>query len=167
MAAARSATLPLAQAKARWQSLPPRERKGVVIATAVVAAAATWWLLLGPSLATLRSAPARHQALDAQLVRMGGLQAQARAMQAQPPANPTEVAGALEASVRASLGETARLVMAGDRATVTFSQVPGPALAQWLAQARLNARALPAEARMQRNAAGTWSGSVVLHLPAR
>jgi general secretion pathway protein M len=167
MAATRNPTSSLARAQARWQSLPPRERSGVAIATAVVAAAVTWWLLLGPALATLRSAPARHQALDTQLARMGALQAQARAMQALPPANPAEVAGALEASVRASLGETARLVVAGDRATVTFSQVPGATLAQWLAQARLNARALPAEARMQRNAGGTWNGSVVLHLPAR
>jgi general secretion pathway protein M len=165
--AARAAVQPLAQARARWQSLPSRERSGVVVATAVVAAAVTWWLLLGPALTTLRTAPARHQALDAQLARMGALQAQAQAMQAQPRANPAEVTGALEASVRASLGESARLVVAGERATVTFSQVPGPALAQWLAQARLNARALPAEARMQRNAAGTWNGSVVLHLPAR
>jgi len=167
MAAHRIASLPLAQARARWQALPPRERSGVVVAAAVVAAAATWWLLLGPALATLRTAPQRHQALDTQLVRMSALQAQARAMQAQPRANPAQVTGALEASVRTSLGESARLVIAGDRATVTFSQTPGAALAQWLAQARLNARALPAEARMQRTAAGTWSGSVVLHLPAR
>ena len=42
---------------------------------------------------------------------------------------------------------------------------PG-ALTQWLAQVRLNVRVLPAEARLRRNAAGTWDGTMVLNLGA-
>ena len=41
------------------------------------------------------------------------------------------------------------------------------ALAQWLVQARLNARALPSEARLVRSAAGTWDGTLVLNLGRR
>ena len=40
-------------------------------------------------------------------------------------------------------------------------------VAQWLAQARINARALPGEARLNRTAAGLWDGTVVLTLPSR
>jgi general secretion pathway protein M len=38
------------------------------------------------------------------------------------------------------------------------------ALAQWLTQARLNARAVPAEAKLAGNGAGSWDGIVVLNL---
>ena len=41
------------------------------------------------------------------------------------------------------------------------------ALAQWLTQVRTNARAIPGEARLARNPAGGWDGSLVLTLPAR
>ena len=52
-------------------------------------------------------------------------------------------------------------------ALVTLAGVPPDALAQWLAQARINARAVPGEARLQRNAAGQWDGTLVLNLPPR
>jgi general secretion pathway protein M len=44
--------------------------------------------------------------------------------------------------------------------------MPADALAQWLAQVRLNVRVLPAEARLRRSAAGSWDGTLVLHLAA-
>lgn len=153
--------------QARWNALAPRERTLVVAAAAVVLLALLWWVALGPAIATLRGADAQHRALDAQLAHMQRLQAQARAMQALPRQNPEEATRQLEAAIRQQLGTSARYSIAGDRVTVTLVNAPAPALAQWLSQVRTNARAIPGEARLTRNATGGWDGSIVLALPAR
>lgn len=153
--------------RARWLALAPREQLLVAAAAALLAAALAWWLLLGPAIGVLRGADAQHRALDAQLQQMLRLQAQARAMQAQPPQTHDEALRLLELSIRQQLGTAARYSIAADRVTVTLSGTPSDAFAQWLAQARVNARALPAEARLQRNAAGAWEGTLVLTLPPR
>lgn len=163
---------------ARWAQLAERERRLVLIAIALVATAALWWLALAPALASLRSADARHRQMDAQLQRMLALQAQARTLQAQPKLAYDEALRALEAAVKQGLGPGARLQVAGERATVTLKGVSAEALAQWLTQARVNARATPSEARLVRNAgvgaagtgainAPTWDGTVVMSLPTR
>jgi general secretion pathway protein M len=51
--------------------------------------------------------------------------------------------------------------------TITLNGTAPDALGQWLTQARTNARVLPAEARLTRDAAGLWNGSLVLALPPR
>ena len=105
------------------------------------------------------------------------LQAQAKTLQAQPKLSYDDALRALESSVKQGLGPTARLQVAGERATVTLKGVSADALAQWLTQSRVNARAAPTEARLVRNAAvsgptpsasaATWDGSVVMTLPTR
>ena len=110
------------------------------------------------------------------------LQAEALQLQAQPRANADDAQRALQASVSAALGASARLVQSGDRATLTLKGTPADALAGWLAQARSNARAVPQEVRLVRSPApesrtattantGTppvrWDGSIVLALPPR
>ena len=147
------------------------------MAIAVVGVAALWWLGLAPALGSLRNAEARHQLVDAQLQQVQALQAQAKTLQAQPKLAYDDALRALESSVKQGLGPTARLQVAGERATVTLKGVSADALAQWLTQARVNARAAPTEARLVRNAAvsgptppagaATWDGSVVMTLPAR
>lgn len=151
----------------RWTRLAPREQILVAAATALVAAALVWLVLLGPALSTLRSADVQHRALDAQLQRMLGLRAQAQAMQSQPKQNFDEAMRQLETTVRQRLGTTARMSIAGDRVTLALAGTPPDALAQWLAQARVNARAVPVEAHLTRNAAGLWDGTLVLALPPR
>ena len=69
----------------------------------------------------------------------------------------------LEASVK-PLASTAQMTVVGERVSVTFKGVSADVLAQWLAQARLNAHAMPSEARLQRSATGTWDGTLVLSL---
>jgi general secretion pathway protein M len=54
-----------------------------------------------------------------------------------------------------------------DRVTVTLKAAPAGALAQWLATVRQNAHTAPVEARLVRNPAGTWDGTLVLNLDAR
>jgi general secretion pathway protein M len=126
-----------------------------------------WLIAIGPALATLRTAEEQHRALDAQLQRMRGLQAQAQALQSQPKQSHEEALRLLELSVRQRLGTSARLVIAGERATITLTGTPPDSLAQWLTQARVSARALPGEARIYRNTGGLWEGTLVLALPPR
>lgn len=160
-----------ARLRRRWQALPPRERALAAAAAGLLAVTLLWWLALGPALSLLRSAPAQHQALDAQLQRMLRLQAQARAMQATarslPPVPREDARRALEDAVRQHLGDAARLNVGGDSATLVLTGVPGESLAQWLAQARIEARTRPSEARLNRNPSGLWEGQLALALPPR
>lgn len=153
--------------QARWAALAPREKTLVAAAAAVVGAALLWWVALAPALATLRAAPELHRSLDAQLQHMQTLQAQAQALQAQPRQGYDEALRALEQTIRQRFGTTARYSIAADRVTITLTAAAPETLAQWLTQARVNARALPAEARLTRNAAGQWDGTLVMSLPAR
>ena len=155
------------QLRARWEGLAPREKVLVAAAVAVVAIALVWMLLLGPALSTLNSAEQQRRALDTQLQRMRSLQAQAQALQSQPKQGGEEALRLLDLSVRQRLGTTARMATMGDRVTLTLTGTQPDALAQWLTQARVNARALPGEAHLLRNSSGLWEGTVVLTLPPR
>ena len=122
-----------------------------------------WWVGLAPALNTLRSADQQQSQLEAQLQQMQRLQAQAQTLQAQPRLTVSEAIALLETSVK-PLGASAQMTLAGERVTVRLKGLAPDALAQWLVQARLNARAVPSEARLQRNPAGTWDGTLVLIL---
>jgi general secretion pathway protein M len=150
-----------------WARLVPREKMLVGAAVGLVLLALLWWLAVAPALSVLRASDAQHRSLDAQLARMRALQQQAQALQAQPKQNQDESLRLLEASVRERLGTTARMVVAGERVTLTLTATPAEALATWLSQARVNARAVPGEARLTRGASGGWDGTVVLTLPPR
>lgn len=150
----------------KWAQLAPREQHLVAGAAGLVAAAVVWWLLLAPALTVVRSAEAQHRDLATQLQRMQGLRAQAVALQSQPRQTADEAGRLLEATVRERLGTNARMTIAGERVTVALTGASPEALGHWLIQARTNARALPVEARLARNAAGQWDGTLVLALPA-
>ncbi|MGZ5181376.1 MAG: type II secretion system protein GspM [Ramlibacter sp.] len=150
-----------------WRGLAPREKMLAAGAGALVLLALLWWLAVAPALAVLRSAEGQHRTLDAQLAHMRALQQQAQALQGQPKQNHDDSLRALEASVRQRLGTSARTAVAGDRVSLTLTGAPPDALAAWLAEARVNARALPSEARLTRGATGGWDGTIVLTLPSR
>lgn len=156
-----------AMLRTRWDGMRPREQAMVAAAAAVVAVALVWLVALGPALSTLRSAEAQRRALDTQLQHMRSLQSQAQALQSQPKMSYDEALRLLEQSVQQRLGATARMVVSGERVNITLTGTAADALAQWLTQARVNARALPSEARLQRNPAGLWEGTLVLTLPPR
>ena len=153
----------LAVFQAHWRATSVREQRLLLAALALLLGAALWWLALAPAWATWRSAETQHRALDAQLQQMQFLQAQAKAIKAQPPLAAGEARRLLEASVKA-LGPAAQMTVMGERVTVTLKGVSAEALAQWLVQARLNARALPSEAHWVRSGPGTWDGTLVLNL---
>lgn len=159
----------LAPLRARWTQLDSRERTLVFAALSVVGVALLWWVGISPALNTLRQADAQRSGLAAQVQKMQNLQAQVQAIASQPKINRDDALRALEASLK-GLGATAQLNVAGDRATVTLRNTAADALARWLSQARVNARAIPSEARLTRSAASAgsaaaWDGTVVLSLP--
>jgi general secretion pathway protein M len=156
--------------QARWAQLASKERAMLLGAIAVVALTLLWLLLLAPALRTLRTAPAQAQQLDTQLQRMQSLQAQAQALQQQAAMSYDDAVRALNLATKQTLGTSAQISISGERATITLQSTGSDALAQWLAQVRLNARTTPVEARLTRVAtpAGvSWSGVLVMGLPTR
>ncbi|MDA8447771.1 type II secretion system protein GspM [Paracidovorax valerianellae] len=180
----------IAPLRARWKALAPREQSLVLAAVGLVAAALLWWVAIAPALQTLRSAPARHAELDAQLQHMQSLQAEALQLQSAPRPPLGDTAQALRSSLTQRLGTTAQMSVLGDRATVTLKGAPADALALWLSQARSNARTVPIEARLARSSTAVvgptsankppaalsnqpaapdmprWDGTLVLALPS-
>ncbi|MDO9195422.1 type II secretion system protein GspM [Rhodoferax sp.] len=150
--------------QARWNGISRREQHLMLAALALMLAALLWWVGLAPALATLRAAESQHLSLDAQLQQVQRLQQQVKTLQAQPRMAPDDARRVLEASVKQQFGATAQMAVAGERVTVTLKGASADALAQWLAQARLNARVAPSEARLTRSGAGTWDGTLVLSL---
>ncbi len=170
----RTATGPLAQAlaplHARWSHLAAQERQMLVVIALVLVATLLWAKVLAPARTTLRTADAQAQALGAQLQHMQGLQAQAQALQKQPALGWDDTVRALSTATQQTLGTSAQLSTSGERATVTLKGTSADALAQWLVQARVNARSVPVEARLVRASAegtATWDGVLLMSLPQR
>jgi general secretion pathway protein M len=157
-----------------WNGLATRERSGIALAAAAVTLTLLWWLTLAPALKTLSLAETQATQLEAQLQAMRALQAQAKALQSQPKLGRDEALRALESSIKQRLGANAQFTVQGDSVNLVLKGASADALAQWLALARVNARALPSQARLQRsvstgpNTSGVaWDGSLVLSLPAQ
>ena len=160
----------LAPVQARWSRLAAREKNFLTIALALLVLALVWKLALAPSIKTLRTSTARATALDAQLQNMLSLQNQASALQGQAPLGYDEALRALNLATRQTLASTAQVSVVADRANITLQAANADALAQWLVQARLNARSVPLEARLTRAsspAGATWSGTLIMGLPPR
>ncbi|HKB55348.1 MAG TPA: type II secretion system protein GspM [Ramlibacter sp.] len=153
--------------RARWETLAPREKLMVAATTALVVLVLVWLVALRPALNVLRSSERQQRELDAQVQQMMVLRQQARSLRSQPKLGRDEAQRLLEQSLRQRLGVSARLVYNGDRATVTLTGTPPDALANWITQARVDARALPSEAHLTRSANGQWNGTIVLSLPSR
>jgi general secretion pathway protein M len=161
--------------KARWNAwwpgLAQREQRLVMAAAALAALALLWWVGLAPALRTLSTASAAHAQLDTQLQQMLALQAQARTLQSQPRANRDEALRTLETSVGEVLGGNARVQGAGGAAAaaegvlVTLRATPAENFAQWLAQARVNARAVPREIHMTRSQAAAGAPAAAASAP--
>lgn len=174
----------------RWQALSEREQRLLTWGAVLLALASVWWVALAPALQTLREAPAQQAAVDAQWQQLQELQAQARSLQQQPRMTQAEALRALQQTSAELLGSNVQIQTTSDRSTVALQSVSAEVLANWLAQVRTRARAVPQQAHLKRDAksdakrdmksdaktdktsasaatlAPTWSGSLVLSLPA-
>ena len=154
----------------RWAQLAPKERTGISIAVALVLLATVWLTVVGPGLQQWRTAEAKARALDAQLQQMQTLQAQVQSIQAQPALAYDDAVRALKLATQQALGTSAQISVVGDHASVTLQNAQPQALAQWLTQARLNARSVPSEARLTRApnpGPSLWNGTLTMALPAK
>lgn len=158
--------------RAALQRLQPRERLAVGLAATVVTVYLLWAVALAPALASLRAAPERHRAADAQLADMRALASQAQALlgqrSAQSPSR-ADTLRALDQATQQTLGASTRVTVTGNRVTVNVDAATPESLARWLSQARLNARLLPVESRLSRKGDGAalrLSGTVVLGGPS-
>lgn len=153
--------------QAKWQPLHERDKNLLRIAFGVLVLLLVWWTLLATPLRILSQADAQQRSLDAQLQAVQNLKAQAQNLQARPAIKRDAVLAALQAFAKPQTAHT-QLDVSSERVTLTLRAIPANALAQWLALARTDARALPLEARLQRTAGAepTWDGILVFGLPA-
>lgn len=163
-----TASLPPAIADARqqagrfWQARAPRERQLIAAMAVALAVLVVWLVALQPALTTLRQAPAELDALDRQWQQMQLAALESEALRSASPVPPAQAAEALRgASER--LGSKAKLLIQGDRATLTFTGVAFDDLRGWLGEARSGARARPVEAQLLKAATG-YSGSISVTL---
>lgn len=145
-----------------WLKLSSRERLGVGIATLVLSILLLWWIAIAPARKTLREVPAQRTLLEAQLAQMQRQAADVGRLRAQPPLRLAQAQSALTAATE-RLGSKAKLTITGDRATVTFNGIEGPALLAWLGEVRSGARARPVEAQLKR-LGRAYDGTVTLGL---
>jgi general secretion pathway protein M len=153
--------------RAAWRAREPRERRLVLLAGSVLGLYLLWALAVQPALRTLRELPPRLDAQQAQLQRMQDQAAEAEALRAIPPLPHAQALAALQAAT-ARLGERARLSEQGERVVLTLRGVSGEELRDWLADARVGARARPVELRLAPqpgSATGALAGTLVLSLP--
>ena len=149
-----------------WRQLKLSERRLILTATWLIVAALLWWLAIAPALKTLKETPAQHRALDTQLQNMRTLSAEAKNLQSQPKLGLDDAQKALQSTVTQRFGATAQLNLTGERASLTLKNASAQELALWLTQARVNARALPSEAKLNRQG-DVWDGTMVLTLPKK
>jgi general secretion pathway protein M len=150
------------RASTGWRALSPRDRALAALAASVVGALLLWLVGIQPALRTLREAPALIEQLGAETQQMQILAAESRTLRAAPAVAPGQAAVAMKAAV-ARLGDKARLVLQGERATVTLSGVDGASLRSFLGEARSAARARPVEAQLVRGAQG-YDGTLTFSL---
>lgn len=149
-----------------WRQLKMSERRLILTAFWLIFAAVLWWLAIAPALKTIKEAPAQHRALDSQLQNMRALGTEAKSLQSQPKLGLDEAQRALQSSITQRFGTTAQLNLTGERASLTLKNAAPQELALWLTQARVNARAIPTEAKLNRNG-DVWDGTLVLTLPKK
>lgn len=153
----------LAPLRQRWAALSPRDRRIAAALAWALGLVLAWFVAVVPAWRSVTTAPARLDALDAQLQQMQRLAAETATLRALPPVGGLQSQSALKAATDA-LGPAARLVLGGDRATITFTNASGTQVRDWLAEVRQAARVRPIEANLTRGPQG-YSGTVIVQMP--
>ena len=152
------------QAASFWRARTPRERQAVVLVALAVLLLLIWSMLVAPAMRAIREAPAQLDQLEAQTQQMQRAANEVETLRGATRVAPAQAMAALKTATD-RLGANAKLVVQGERATLTISGngVNSTALRAWLTEARSGARARPIEAQLQRGTAGyTGTLGVVL-----
>ena len=157
---------------ASWQAFlagrTPRERLALQATAWLLALLLIWSVAIAPAWRVLQAAPERQARLGPQLHAMRAMAAEARTLQQSENTQTTawpERLRALESSTRRLLKDQAQLQPSGEQVTVTLRDASPAALAQWLQEARVNARLRPTRVQLERSgSAGAvrWQGQLVL-----
>jgi general secretion pathway protein M len=123
----------------------------------VLALALLWTIGVAPAWRQWQQGQGQTQALQTQWQGLQALQAQASALSAQNRVRPEDAVRLLQTSLT-TLGPGASMAVNGDLATVQIKGASAAAVSQWLAQARVQAQALPVQARLGRTAANGATG---------
>ncbi len=151
-----------AQAERFWRARTPQEQWLIGAMLFVVGAALIWWIGVQPALKTLREAPVEIDRLDRQIQQMQLAAAEAQGLRGSSQVTTQQAVAALQAATE-RLGPSAKLLVQGERATLTFTAVPAETLRGWLNEARSGARVRPVEAQWTKSGDG-YSGNVVVLL---
>jgi general secretion pathway protein M len=150
------------RAGAAWRARPPRDRLALTVMASVLGAFLVWTVLIAPAVATLRSAPAQLEALDAELLQMRAMAAEVRDLRNATPVPAAQAGLAIKAAVERQ-GDKVRLSLQNERALLTLQNASPEQLRALLAEARSAARARPIDANLARGPSG-FTGTLVFSL---
>lgn len=143
--------------------MPTRERRLVTGAAWLGGLVLLVMLGIRPAVKSLQETPRQLNEVNSQLEVMRRQALEVQTLRQRPPVPPVQAAAALQAATE-RLGQAGRLMIQGDRATLTANAVSGDALAGWLDEIRAAARAKPVEVALTQTEPGRYSGTVILAL---
>jgi general secretion pathway protein M len=177
--------------QSRWQGLNARERLLVSVFLGLFGVWLCVSIAISPALRTLNASENQRAEVAQQVVQMRALQQRAQELQKTKPLSRDESIRSLQ-SITPTGNPALQMTIQGDRVLVQLKNLSASQLANWLAQARSNAQALPDEVHISRsatssvssstsvsalsglnatsnstNATTAWDGQIILRLPQR
>ncbi len=177
--------------QSRWQGLNARERLLVSLLLGLFGVWLFVSIAISPALRTLNASESQRAEVAQQVVQMRALQQRAQELQKTKPLSRDESIRSLQ-SITPTGNPALQMTIQGDRVMVQLKNLSASQLANWLAQARSNAQALPDEVHISRsvtssvnsstslsalsgvnangntaNATAAWDGQIILRLPQR
>lgn len=177
--------------QSRWQGLNARERLLVSVLLGLFGVWLFVSIAISPALRTLNASESQRAEVAQQVVQMRALQQRAQELQKTKPLSRDESIRSLQ-SITPTGNPALQMTIQGDRVMVQLKNLSASQLANWLAQARSNAQALPDEVHISRsatssvssstsvsalsgvnangntaNATAAWDGQIILRLPQR
>jgi general secretion pathway protein M len=177
--------------QSRWQGLNARERLLVSVFLGLFGVWLFVSIAISPALRTLNASESQRAEVAQQVLQMRDLQQRAQELQRTKPLSRDESLRSLQ-SITPTGNPALQMTIQGDRVLVQLKNLSASQLANWLAQARSNAQALPDEVHISRsatssvssstsvsalsgvnatsnstNATTAWDGQIILRLPQR
>ena len=177
--------------QSRWQGLNARERLLVSVLLGLFGVWLFVSIAISSALRTLNASESQRAEVAQQVVQMRDLQQRAQELQKTKPLSRDESLRSLQ-SITPPGNPALQMTIQGDRVMVQLKNLSASQLANWLAQARSNAQALPDEVHISRsvtsslnsstslsassggnatnnstNATNSWDGQIILRLPQR
>ena len=177
--------------QSRWRGLSARERLLVSVFLGLFGVWLFVLIAISPAFRTLNASESQRAEVAQQVVQMRALQQRAQELQKTKPLSRDESLRSLQ-SITPTNNPALQMTIQGDRVLVQLKNLSASQLANWLAQARSNAQALPDEVHISRsatssvssstsvsalsgvnangntaNATAAWDGQIILRLPQR